>query len=60
MYKHKSIGPFHNVLFKGYNCKHGAFGVAKLNVGLFILKTFLGLHGVLHERVSMKGNKVVT
>ena len=43
----------------------GAFGVGILNVGLLILKystllTLLGFHRVLHERDSVKGNKVAT
>ena len=40
----------------------GALDVGILNVGLLILKysTLLSFHRVLHERDSLKGNKVVT
>ena len=55
------VGQFHKVKLKGFHHMLGAFDVGILNVGLWILKcsTLLSFHRVLHERGSMKGNKVV-
>ena len=51
IHEHKTRGQFLKVLFKSIHCT--------LKALIFKCSTLLGVHGLIHERDSMKGNKVV-